>query len=197
MNTQKTNIHPCPVCAGGSFRLRHHVREWTYYECNKCRASHIEPFLTPQKAAAIYCDETYYQNSDRDTGYDDYAARKSGLQRTFRSRNALLGDARWWQDRDIFEVGCGTGYYPQVLPSDKNVRYVGADLNPVAVKQVRALGFEAHAGDASVLPEGRVFDAVVLFDVIEHVIEPDSFISALPKRLKKGGRLLFTTPKPA
>ena len=40
------------------------------------------------------------------------------------------------------------------------------------------------------------FDAVVLFQVIEHVAEPDALLEAIGRRLRPGGRLFLSCPGP-
>lgn len=42
-------------------------------------------------------------------------------------------------------------------------------------------------------PEGE-WDAVVAFEIIEHVEDPDFFISNITSHLKKGGELVFSVP---
>ncbi len=86
----------------------------------------------------------------------------------------------------ILEVGSGGGWVGDYLRANGWTNYVGLDIVPPAdivgdVRDWRALGLE----EAS-------FDAIVAFEVVEHV---DCW-QACHDLLKPGGRMLITTPLP-
>jgi cyclopropane fatty-acyl-phospholipid synthase-like methyltransferase len=90
------------------------------------------------------------------------------------------------QDARILEIGCGSGWVGEYLRSHGWSGYVGMDLAPPAdvvgdVRRWRQLGLE---------PES--FDAIVAFEVVEHV---DCFRECY-ELLAPGGRLLLTSPVP-
>ena len=87
----------------------------------------------------------------------------------------------------VLEVGSGAGWVGDYLKSQKQVHYTGLDIVPPAdivgdVRQWPQLGLE-----------GESFDAVVAFEIVEHV---DCF-AACRELLKPGGKLLLTTPVPS
>lgn len=108
------------------------------------------------------------------------------------SRVAQSLKARWFlkrlrRDDRILEIGAGGGWVGAWLRRHGHTGYVGVDIEPPAdvvgdILQWRELGFE----------EGS-FDAIVAFEVVEHV---DCFQVAWDL-LKPGGELLLTTPVPA
>ncbi len=76
---------------------------------------------------------------------------------------------------------------------------VGIDLDERAVEQARAQGYEAYAADctdAEQLASLRLdpADLVIAGEVIEHVGEPGSLLTALKTVCKPDGRLVVTTP---
>lgn len=86
----------------------------------------------------------------------------------------------------VLEIGCGSGWVGEYLRTGGWRNYVGLDIVPPAdvvgdVRDWAALGLR---------PES--FDAVVAFEVVEHV---DCF-RACHDLLKPGGRMLITTPVP-
>jgi SAM-dependent methyltransferase len=91
------------------------------------------------------------------------------------------------KDAHILEVGSGGGWLGAHLKANGYTNYVSLDLVPPAdvvgdVRAWRDLGLE---------PES--FDAVVAFEVVEHV---DCW-EACHALLKPGGRMVVTTPVPS
>ena len=87
----------------------------------------------------------------------------------------------------VLEVGAGGGWVGELLTSREQIHYTGLDIVPPAdivgdVRAWRELGLEAES-----------FDAVIAFEVVEHV---DCF-AACRELLKPGGKLLLTTPVPS
>jgi 2-polyprenyl-3-methyl-5-hydroxy-6-metoxy-1,4-benzoquinol methylase len=86
----------------------------------------------------------------------------------------------------ILEIGCGSGWVGEYLKRNGWHNYVGLDIVPPAdvvgdVREWQSLGLAAES-----------FDAIVAFEVVEHV---DCF-RACHDLLRPGGRMLITTPVP-
>jgi 2-polyprenyl-3-methyl-5-hydroxy-6-metoxy-1,4-benzoquinol methylase len=169
------------------------VRSFRYCTCLECGAVHVEPFPTEAQVREWYQIEDYYQNDDRNVGYQDYFTQKEALQRTYRERNEFFGRHYTVAGADVLEVGCGPGFYPSTLEPHGFRSYLGLDLNPHAVAQFDPR-YSAREGSVEDLDASEVFDLVVLFDVLEHVLTPHSFMSALRSHVRTGGHVLLTTP---
>lgn len=181
----------CPVCSNNRFRLKHKVKNYDYYSCLNCKVSIIIPFPSESLAKSWYNIKDYYCNEDRNIGYDDYEAQKSGLQKTFDNRNRILPNLRY---KDILEIGCGLGYYGEVLAARNVASYTGLDLNPYAIDALKQKGFNGIIGEIRDIPDNQIYDYIVFFDVLEHILSPNDFLHSLSCHLKKGGKILFTTP---
>jgi SAM-dependent methyltransferase len=88
----------------------------------------------------------------------------------------------------VLDVACGTGYGTSMLQA------VGVDLSLEALRYARRHPAAYVAADAARLPFGRVFDAVVSFETIEHVPDPGRFVADCARVLKPGGVFLVSTP---
>lgn len=102
----------------------------------------------------------------------------------------------------IVEVGCGLGFLTDTvarLPWQPEVH--AGDISEYAVVQVvenvRLANVNCKVINAEDLDFSHGFaDLVLAFDVIEHLAEPDRFISECRRVLKPGGILFFSTPNP-
>jgi len=86
----------------------------------------------------------------------------------------------------ILEIGSGSGWLRPVLEREGYRHYTGLDIVPPAevvgdIRQWRDLGLEAES-----------FDAIVAFEVIEHV----PCFQECFELLSPGGQLLLTSPHP-
>jgi len=98
----------------------------------------------------------------------------------------------------ILDVGCGKGWVAEYfLP--KGVKVHSLDVSPSnPARAMELYPSEDHKGiaaDSFRLPFiDDSFDIVIASEIIEHVIDPAEFVKELFRVVKKGGRLLVTTP---
>lgn len=95
----------------------------------------------------------------------------------------------------VLEVGCGDGKFLERMKA-KGIDCIGLEFNDLAMEKCLAKGLDVRKESiedfAAKNPEK--FDAVVLFQVLEHVFDVKPFIANLLACLKKGGKLLIAVP---
>jgi 2-polyprenyl-3-methyl-5-hydroxy-6-metoxy-1,4-benzoquinol methylase len=98
----------------------------------------------------------------------------------------------------ILDAGCGAGDLVAALSADGHDAR-GMDVSSGAIARALAaapsLRFDEHAVEElpwPVAPESQ--DVVVSFEVIEHLLRPDRFLAGARDALRRGGRLVLTTP---
>lgn len=95
----------------------------------------------------------------------------------------------------LLEIGCACGFL-LVAARERGWTAQGVEMSAWASGYAReTLGLAVHTGtlEAAALPAGH-FDAVVLADVIEHLVEPRATLAEIHRVLRPGGRLLLLTP---
>lgn len=98
----------------------------------------------------------------------------------------------------VLDAGCGYGYGAHYLAGI--AKYVlGIDADSVAVQFAQVnyckenLSFQLmDATKIALQPE--TFDAVVSFEVIEHLVKPAGYLESISRILKSGGLLFMSTP---
>lgn len=98
----------------------------------------------------------------------------------------------------ILEVGCGTGATgAAALASGRAQRYVGVELFETAAASARTVLTEVITGDVERLEFDfgpTEFDALILSEVLEHLIEPQRVVKKLVRFLRPGGMVLASSP---
>lgn len=99
-------------------------------------------------------------------------------------------------EKKVLDIGCNDGYVGEKLIARENVVY-GIDISEKELKIARKKGLKVKKVDIEnqdlPYPQG-FFDVVILADVIEHVFDTDSLLKKSFRVLKKGGKLIVTTP---
>lgn len=128
-------------------------------------------------------------------GRDDFQLTDRSLA-ALRLRRALdaLGDG----DLKVLNPGSGAGRYARAIARYRpQWEVVGGDLSRVAIDEAIAAdgGPQYVVLDAEAMPfEDGAFDAVVFFDLLEHVPHPDRMLGECARVLKPGGVLHFFVP---
>jgi SAM-dependent methyltransferase len=90
---------------------------------------------------------------------------------------------------EVLDVGCGRKPYRDLVPA---ACYVGLDVNTPAT---RALGAADVFYDGRVFPfRDASFDSALCSKVLEHVFEPEKFLSEIHRVLRPTGHLVLAVP---
>jgi SAM-dependent methyltransferase len=94
----------------------------------------------------------------------------------------------------ILEIGCGLGSFLASLDA-RWIKY-GFDVSVYAVSQAKAKNPDAQLVVASGLqiPFTRRFDAIVSFDVLEHLPDPEAAFDEVASHLAPAGVFAFVVP---
>ena len=98
----------------------------------------------------------------------------------------------------VLEIGCGEGYGTSLL-SENAEKIVGLDVDKGIIShaagkyETENCVFQLY--DGKTIPyDSNFFDAVVSFQVVEHIRDDINFISEICRVLKLGGIFILTTP---
>jgi SAM-dependent methyltransferase len=151
-------------------------REIQFVQCAGCGLEMAAPALV-WSAAAYPRDQSY------------------PIRWEFLRTVALLGS----QPMDVLELGCGTGEF-LALAMAAGHHAVGVDFSDKAVEKARKRGLLAICGGLNALQQhvraDARFDAVVLFQLIEHIADPDALFAAIAPWMRETSRLFLSSPGP-
>lgn len=154
---------------------------------HRCEACRLGVFLPIHVGS-----EDFYSaiaNQDQDYYVEDRWEFRTALRDLARAR-----------PRHLLDVGCGSGAFLGLARNRlPDTARTGVDFNPAATAAARARGhdvLDASENDLAHVLEGP-YDAITVFQVIEHLHDPRTFALQLRDRLAPGGSLIITVPNAA
>jgi SAM-dependent methyltransferase len=97
------------------------------------------------------------------------------------------------QGARVLDVGCGAGDF-LVAAKERGLRPTGIDVSEDGARLCRQRGLEAVAGDFLTEDFGTEFDAVTMWDVIEHLRDPGAFFHRARDVLRQDGLFIGKVP---
>ena len=95
---------------------------------------------------------------------------------------------------EVLEIGTGSGYGIEVV-APHAARFVTVDKHAPAPELLRQPGVSFLQATVPPLPFAEAsFDAVISFQVIEHIPDDGAFVREIARVLRPGGRFVVTTP---
>ncbi len=97
-------------------------------------------------------------------------------------------------ESSVLEVGCGRGATAALIKERLGCRTVGIELNPEAAAAAENRLDRVIRGDVQTLEPGETFDAIVAFELFEHLTDGQAFLERAAGWLRPGGRMVFSVP---
>jgi len=183
-------FHSCPLCQTGRIRQRYRHAPLPIQYCENCDIEFLDPQTSDAELVRIYSEQYFIGAGDADAQrhVSDLKSRTAALYlERLRARK---------RTGRLLEIGCGQGdFLLQARAAGYTVSGLDFSAHAVAVTNDKAGSAIAQAGDLSTaaFPENH-FDAVVMFDLIEHVRNPADLLQSAWRVLKPGGTLMLVTP---
>lgn len=174
--------------------------------CTVCGDSNNKVIFEEFDIDILRCQncEHVFSSYDTDQFYDGYFGDQVGSEEQF-----------WWNEAHekmyadfcnrfivgksgkLLDVGCGLGYFVRKISSFPNWQAFGYEISKAAVQFAQnKLGLDnifCGKVEGSNFPK-NYFDIITLWDVIEHIPNPDPLLSYLSSILKDDGILFIHTP---
>jgi SAM-dependent methyltransferase len=177
----------CNLC--GSDRLKPTWRKNGYdlVRCQDCGLLFVANPPGPQALQKLYSFEAGYH---AELAADDWAARHHRNE----ARRNLTTLQRHARRGRLLDIGCSTGLFLE-LARDAGFDAVGIEYSPDSARIAQGKGLDVAVGalTADRYADGS-FDIITLWDVIEHLPDPQATVALAARMLKPGGLLVAKTP---
>jgi 2-polyprenyl-3-methyl-5-hydroxy-6-metoxy-1,4-benzoquinol methylase len=154
-------------------------------KCKSCNFITTDLDIDASDIQKIYGEKYFFGNE-----YVDYIKDKEILQSNFRTR--LKSILEYKNDGLLVEVGCAYGFFLDLAKQYFEVK--GYEICKDAVDYAKGLSLDVESGDflKANIPESSV-DVITMWDLIEHLVEPQKYVALAKNILKHDGLLCITT----
>lgn len=165
----------------------------------KCGADVARWFGELREIRLFECDETGYRfwRPASIAGDEQFYKYLGGLSRDYyhaeRWEYPFVRDLLTPSDH-VIEVGCGRGFFLRSI-EDRVAEAMGVEFNREAIAN-KATRFDVVDAPIERVAEAKPesFSVVCSFQVLEHVVDPHSFLTSCVRCLRPGGILALATP---
>lgn len=192
--TERRKVSICNLCESSSHQPFCPENGRGLVQCDNCGLVFVAEQADPQELYALY-GETYFQNTESgEVGYTNYIADETNIRQTARKRFAHIEGFGSSKGRMI-DVGCAMGFFIDEA-AKRGWQVEGLDISQFATNYVQQrFGHHAHNGSLLELDlSTNAYDLVTMWDVIEHVPDPQAYLKRVAELLKTGGLLELATP---
>lgn len=184
---------PCPVCGEAPCDAEFEKEGFTFVRCRACGLVYVNPCLKDELVTQVYKHQSY---SDIMRSLMEpsaaYRRERFGVERVQILNRFVRATNR--PGRRLVDVGCATGFFLEAAAAD-GWDACGVESNPYQADFARKRGLNVRNEtiEESSFEEGS-FDAVTMFEVIEHVKRPMRVLEKARALLRPGGMVFVYTP---
>lgn len=179
----------CLVCDNKNFEA---IYNSTLLKCKSCSFVTANLNISEESLKAIYT-ENYFKGEE----YSDYVTDKDVLQKNFNDRlKFIFSKFDKSKMTNALEIGAAYGFFAQVFTDKiKNADFIGLDIAEEAIRYGReTLKQNLKAVDYLSYPApAKKYTDTFMWDVIEHLPDPEKVIKKVSEETEKGGRIYITT----
>lgn len=179
------SLSPCLVCGGqlATCRLP------GLLQCGTCSFITADVKISDAELKALYGTD-YFHGEE----YSDYVQEETSLKMNFSKRlSTLMTHLDAPSTKTLFEIGCAYGFFLDVARG-KFAHVSGIDISEDAIAHARdTLSLDAAANDVLEHEFAKKPDVICMWDVIEHLKNPDDTLAKVADVISPGGLVAITT----
>ncbi len=182
----------CPACGTPRGQTKQDLWGYTLDSCDACGSWYWNGTDTPNYDD-VYKSPEYIDAQVRDLQNTKDVAAAYRVHPTYASFFENIGDTSG--DHALLDVGCGVGRFLHAAKAAGwSVQGIDVSADAIAIGQ-RVADFPLSTLSlAELAAQGKSFDAVTAFEVVEHLSQPDQTLREIQRVLRPGGAFFCTVP---
>ncbi len=184
----------CILCGDENGATRFTDGPFRVVDCPSCGLAYLTPQMVAGDLADLYQSDYWESHKARDFGYTDYRGDVDLYVRTFRRRMRLV-DRFFARPGRLLDVGCAAGAFLHVA-GEAGWQTQGVEVSaPIAEFARERFGLDnitvGTLDDVDAPEDG--YDLITMWDVIEHLPDPQAALRKVWEMLAPSGRLILET----
>ena len=190
----------CPVCKSNELVELFSAKDYTvsgeYFsveECKTCTLLFTQNVAEQNEIGRYYASENYISHSDIQAGLVNrlyHLIRKKTLQ----SKKKLIEIATEKSNRNILDIGCGTGAFLNTMKTG-GWEITGLEPDETAREKAKTLyGIEPQPSNNIFNLPPNSYDAITMWHVLEHVHQLHEYIGQLKNIVTDIGKIFIAVP---
>lgn len=171
----------CTICKGRIFKKSYDDKKYQVMQCKSCGFGFLKNAPSPKEIESIYRQD--YFDDKKTSDYILDAEYKFKYVKRYLKNNSK-----------VLDFGCGIGDFVGICKKN-SIQIFGFDLSEYALRHVnKKYDIITFSSIRSLKVKNGYFDALVSFDVVEHISDYYETLELFHQCLKPGGLLFMTTP---
>ena len=163
----------------------HYGSLWTFFSCSHCGFVFSNPYIPGEHITGFYT-----RLEDR-----EYSEEAEGRAKNFKTLLKRL--KRLKPGKTLLDIGAASGIFLD-LALQEGYEIEGIEPSAYLVKEAgKRYGIHLFKGTMENYIQGKpgkTFSVITLLDIIEHLVEPDDFMTQLDRLIEDHGLLVIVTP---
>ena len=186
----------CPLCSGQEIvdfiAVKDHSvskESFTISKCKECTLLFTNPIPHADEISHYYKSETYISHTNKANNIINFLytiVRKFTIKRKLSILKKLGG-------RSLLDIGAGTGLFLEEA-SKAGYEINGVEIDATARKNMSQTVVYQTVESLRNLPEGKTYDIISLWHVLEHLHDLQEQFSKIVQKLKPGGNIIIAVP---
>lgn len=179
----------CRLCKSKKLSVFLSLKDFKLLKCSSCQIIFIDPF-----PSATLQKEANRELYGRQMVQKEYWKKLPQLKR--RVKKAVTELQKFKKDGKLLDVGCGFGLFLE-MAKEAGFKVYGVEMEKETVKAVQEKFGLKNIYQKNIKEIGfpeRYFDVITLFDILEHLENPEVILKELKKLLKPNGVLVVQSP---
>jgi dolichol-phosphate mannosyltransferase len=191
MLSRRIVMKNCPSCGRTQHFFYTTKNGHDLYRCSVCKMFGLHPL--PEEVEKKVYNDHYFTSGEHGFGYVNYDHDKEPMRPVFKNYLTKI-ETKLGKKGKLLDVGAATGFFMKIA-QDSGWHTTGVEISPFAARVAHEKGLKVHHGTLTTISiEEESFDVVTMWDVLEHLTDPENDIVKVHVALRPGGLLLINTP---
>lgn len=156
---------------------------WNFFSCKNCSFVFSNPYIPEE-----YIVKFYSELNDK-----EYSSEADGRSKNFRLIIKRLRKIEK-PGNNLLDIGAASGIFLNIAYKE-GYNISGIEPSDFLVKEAKKLyGINIFKGTINDFKTSENFSVITLLDILEHLVNPDKFISKIKDLIKQNGILVIVTP---